>query len=286
MHEIFRFMSLRNPTGINIEEVRLKHIQFFKGIEEVQKMEINTAFLKSYEKGIEAVEKYLKTNQGFIVRSNLPYAVLKNEWKSPLNEGHKTYFELSYLLSQFNSDKGIGKNVELFTQILTLLDKLISKNIPGETAGFNVYFEDLLVLYFSSNAYPSYLRLLINLRRWHFVFNKFSFSEVKDSISNVFKPEVKESIFKAPKPDEIFDKNPVLYFLFKGKILLPKYLFTKEYKETPEPKPESGPKPTPKKPIDILPIDTNIPIKTTPTSKKPIDISPIDTNISIKNTKK
>lgn len=48
MPEIFRFTQLREPTGINVEEVRQNHIQFFKQIEEVENMSINKSFYRKF----------------------------------------------------------------------------------------------------------------------------------------------------------------------------------------------------------------------------------------------
>jgi len=241
MPEIFRFTQLRKPTGINIEEVRQKHIQFFTKIEEVQNMEINNAFSKDFESGIEAVENYLETNQGFQDRTKLPNATITGKWENPLNESHKTFFELSFLLSQFNSDKKENKNEDLFSQISGHLKKLKKSNIE-EIKGFTVYFEDLLVLYFHSGKYPSYLRLLTKLRRWHFVFSTFSLDKIKASFD-----KVPDSI------DQIEINNP-LHFLINAKILLPKYLFAKPKKEKP-----NAPNDTPNE----QPIDDPVPLSDT-----------------------
>jgi|GEM_PF-4926100 len=219
MPEIFRFTQLREPTGINIEEVRLKHIQFFNQIEEVQNMSINKAFSKGFESGIGAVENYIETNEGFHDRAKLPNATITGKWESPLNASHRAFFELSFLLSQFNSDKKENKNEDLFSQISEQLKKLDDSKIEEAIKGFTVYFEDLLVLYFNSGKYPSYLRLLSKLRRWYFVFSTFSLDKIKDSFK-----KVPESV------DKIEIETP-LHFLINAKILLPKYLFAKSKKK-------------------------------------------------------
>lgn len=222
MPEIFRFTQLREPTGINIEEVRKQHIQFFNKIEIVQTMSINTAFQENFEKGITALDDYLLTNDGFKIRTNIPHAVIRQEWKAPLNTSHATFFELSYLLSQYNSDKKVNKNANLFDQIGIILKPFKAKDIQNILKEFVVYFEDLLVLYFRSNAYPSYLRLLIGLRRWHYVFSNYSLEEIKTSFKSL------------PESNEEIKVDSTLYFLLKAKILLPKYLFKKRIVETPD----------------------------------------------------
>lgn len=218
MPEIFRFTQLREPTGINIEEVRQKHIQFFKNIEDVQKMEVNKTFLKDFESGIIAMDKYLIENKGFQIRSQIPNAIIKGEYK----EFNKTFFELSFLLSQYNSDKKENKNEELFSQLLNKVEEIDNKKLEEFLTLFNVHFEDLLVLYFNSSAYPSYLRLLIGLRRWHFVLSNFSLSDIKKSFKIVQKNKVE------------IEELSVLHYLLNAKILLPKYLFEKSKKVKPK----------------------------------------------------
>lgn len=222
MPEIFRFTQLREPTGINVEEVRQNHIQFFKYIEEVEKMTINKSFKENFEKGIKSTTTYINSNKGFQDRSKLPNATITGKWESPLNESHKVFFELSYLLSQYNSDKKENKNEDLFSQMSEQLEKLDDGKIEEAIKGFTVYFEDLLVLYFHSGKYPSYLRLLTKLRKWHFVFSTFSLDKIKDSFKNL------------PKSINDLEVDSPLYFLIKAKILLPKYLFAKPKKKKPK----------------------------------------------------
>ncbi|MCL7755125.1 hypothetical protein [Polaribacter sp. Z022] len=232
MPEIFRFTQLRKPTGINIEEVRQKHIQFFKHLTDVEKMNINQAFLQNYESGIEAVNKHIIENEGFHIRSQIPNAIIRGEY----NDFNKTYFELSFLLSQYNSDKKENKNNELFAQIVKTVEEIDKNNLKEFLTLFNVHFEDLLVLYFKSSEYPSYLRILISLRRWHFVLSSFTLSKIKKSFEVV------------PKSKEDIEGNTVLHYLLNSKVLLPKYLFKKSEKVKPkDPKDEPIPLPDPVK---------------------------------------
>ena len=241
MPEIFRFTQLREPTGINVEEVRQNHIQFFKQIEEVENMSINKSFIESFEKGIQATSNYVAKNEGFLIRAKIPQATITGKWNKPLDESQKVFFELSFLLSQYYSDTKENKNEALFSQILEQLEKLgTEEKLENELKRFNVHFEDLLVLYFHSGKYPSYLRLLTKLRRWHFVFSTFPLDKIKENFENV--PESKNDI----------EIGIPLHFLINVRILLPKYLFAKPKREKPEgpkdvpnDKPKGNPKPKP-----------------------------------------
>ena len=138
MPEIFRFTQLREPTGINVEEVRQNHIQFFKQIEEVENMSINKSFIESFEKGIQATSNYVAKNEGFLIRAKIPQATITGKWNKPLDESQKVFFELSFLLSQYYSDTKENKNEALFFYTDGIVE---ARNEHGQFYGEERFFD-------------------------------------------------------------------------------------------------------------------------------------------------
>ncbi len=261
MPEIFRFTQLRQPTGINIDEVRLKHIPFFKHIESVKETSIYRAFSENFEKGIEESSVHMEANEGFKLRTKNPSVIINNEkWDSSIFGSQiEVFLKLSFLLSQVNSDKKENKNKELFAQISKILIKLNDDEIQAVKSGFPNYFGDLLVLYFNSSKYPDYLRFLTRLRRWQYVLIEFALADIINELSTL------------PDTFDKLDTKSALHFLINAKILLPANLFIKSS--------EHKPKPSPQNPKDIISSVPFIPsdIKTDIKSGSIVNIKTDDT---------